>query len=88
MGDGRALARPGRAARGAAGHGAGRAARRAEDRLESAGEAFHARVHDGFLVQAMEDPDRWAVVDGTPSEDEVADAIWQLVTIRFPDLSR
>jgi len=61
---------------------------RAEDRLESAGEAFHTRVHDGFLVQAMEDPDRWAVVDGTPSEDEVADAIWQLVTIRFPDLSR
>jgi dTMP kinase len=60
---------------------------RARDRLESAGDAFHRRVHDGFLLQAMEDPDRWAVVDGTPTEDEVADAIWQVVTIRFPDIA-
>ena len=61
--------------------------RRSRDRLESAGEAFHRRVHDGFLLQAMEDPDRWAIIDGTGSEDEVADAIWQIVSIRFPDLS-
>ena len=62
------------------------ASRRSRDRLESAGEAFHRRVHDGFLLQAMEDPDRWAIVDGTGSEHEVADAIWQIVSIRFPDL--
>ncbi len=60
---------------------------RAKDRLESAGGAFHARVHDGFLVQAMADPDRWAIVDGTRPPDEVADAIWQLIAIRFPDLT-
>jgi len=60
--------------------------RRSRDRLESAGEAFHRRVHDGFLLQAMEDPDRWAIIDGTGSEHEVADAIWQIVSIRFPDL--
>ena len=60
---------------------------RAKDRLESAGDAFHARVHDGFLVQAMADPDRWAIIDGTGGEDEVAAAIWEIVTIRFPDLS-
>lgn len=60
---------------------------RAKDRLESAGDAFHSRVHDGFLVQAMEDPDRWAVVDGTPGEDEVAAAVWQIVQMRFPDLA-
>lgn len=60
---------------------------RAKDRLESAGDAFHARVHDGFLVQAMEDPDRWAVVDGTRGEDQVAAAIWEIVSIRFPDLT-
>lgn len=57
-----------------------------KDRVESAGEAFHTRVHDGFLVQAMADPDRWAVVDGTASEDDVAAAIWEVVSIRFPDL--
>ena len=60
---------------------------RAKDRLESAGDDFHRRVHDGFLLQAMEDPDRWAIIDGTGTEDEVADAIWTVVTIRFPDLS-
>jgi dTMP kinase len=60
---------------------------RARDRLESAGDAFHRRVHDGFLLQAMEDPERWAVIDGTGTEDEVAEAIWQVVTIRFPDIA-
>ncbi len=60
---------------------------RTKDRVESAGDAFHARVHDGFLVQAMADPDRWAIVDGTASEDDVAAAIWEIVAIRFPDLA-
>ncbi len=60
---------------------------RARDRLESAGPAFHQRVHDGFLVQAMADPDRWAVVDGSQPEAAVADAIWQIVAMRFPDLA-
>ncbi len=59
---------------------------RARDRLESAGDAFHARVHDGFLVQAMEDPDRWAIVDGAATEEAVAQAVWEIVSIRFPDL--
>ena len=61
--------------------------RRDLDRLESAGEAFHRRVHDGYLRQAMEDPDRWAVIDGTAGEDEVAAAVWDVITLRFPDLS-
>ena len=60
---------------------------RAKDRLEAAGAAFHRRVHDGFLLQAMEDPDRWAIVDGSAPEDEVAAAIWDIVAIRFPDLA-
>ena len=60
---------------------------RAKDRLESAGDAFHRRVHDGFLLQAMEDPERWAVVDGNGTEDEVAAAVWHVVSIRFPDLA-
>jgi dTMP kinase len=59
---------------------------RTKDRVESAGDAFHARVHDGYLVQAMADPDRWAIIDGSRPEEEVADAIWEIVSIRFPDL--
>jgi dTMP kinase len=54
--------------------------------MESAGDAFHARVHDGFLIQAMADTDRWAIVDGSRPEDEVAAAVWEIVAIRFPDL--
>jgi dTMP kinase len=58
----------------------------ARDRLEAAGAAFHARVHDGFLAQAIADPERWAVIDGTRSPDEVAASIWEVVSIRFPDV--
>lgn len=57
------------------------------DRLEAAGDAFHRRVHDGFLTQAMTDTDRWVVVDGTQSEDDVAADIWRIIEIRFPDLA-
>lgn len=57
------------------------------DRLEAAGTDFHRRVHEGFLRQAIEDPERWAVVDGTGTEDEVAEQIWQIVSMRFPDLA-
>ena len=58
----------------------------ARDRLEAAGDAFPRRVHDGFLTQAIADPERWAVVDGTQPEDDVAAAIWEIVQIRFPDI--
>jgi dTMP kinase len=59
---------------------------RAKDKVESAGAAFHQRVHDGFLRQAIEDPDRWAIIDGTQDEDAVAAQIWDVISIRFPDL--
>jgi dTMP kinase len=57
------------------------------DRLEAAGDAFHARVHDGFLAQAIADPERWVVIDGTQPEDDVAAAVWDVVAMRFPDLT-
>ena len=58
----------------------------ARDRLEDAGRDFHRRVHDGFLQQAIADAERFAVVDGTLDEEAVAEQIWQIVSIRFPDL--
>jgi dTMP kinase len=60
----------------------------ARDRLEAAGRDFHRRVHDGFLQQAIADPERFAVVDGIQTPDAVAAAVWEIVTIRFPDLVR
>lgn len=48
------------------------------DRLEAAGEEFHRRVLDGFAALAEADP-RWVVVDGSGTEDEVAERIWKVV---------
>jgi dTMP kinase len=45
------------------------------DRMESKGPAFHARVRQGYLDQARDDPDRVALIDATRSEDQVFDAL-------------
>ena len=39
--------------------------RHGADRMERLGPDFAARVREGFLAQAAEDPERWLVVDGT-----------------------
>ena len=41
------------------------------DRMELAGEAFHERVYRGFLKQARENKERFIVVDGRKSKDEM-----------------
>jgi dTMP kinase len=56
------------------------------DRLEAAGADFHRRVADGFRALAAADPERWALVDGTPDPDEVEKMVWSVVTERLPDL--
>jgi dTMP kinase len=48
------------------------------DRLESAGDAFHARVAEGYAALAKADPDHWRVVDGEGTIDEVADRVLQM----------
>ncbi len=45
------------------------------DRFEQADAAFHARVRTGFRKMAAADPQRWVVIDGTQTEDDVAHAI-------------
>lgn len=59
----------------------------APDRLESEDAGFHERVRAGFHAQAAADPDRWAVVDGTATPDEIEAAVWAAVTARLPDLA-
>ena len=41
------------------------------DRMELAGEAFHERGYRGFLKQARENKERFIVVDGRKSKDEM-----------------
>lgn len=47
------------------------------DRLEARDAAFHERVRDGYRDLAGADSKRWAVVDGSGSESEVAAQVWE-----------
>ncbi len=40
---------------------------------------FHTRVREGYLEMAAADPDRWVVVDGRGSVDDVADEVDHVV---------
>ncbi|MCD9624644.1 dTMP kinase [Rhabdothermincola salaria] len=53
------------------------------DRMEAAGDEFHARVLDGFLRQAEARPDRWVVLDGDRPVDEVHHAVRAVVRERL-----
>jgi dTMP kinase len=55
--------------------GFARLAGEAPDRIESRDLAFHRRVRDGFLALAAEEPERVAVVDASPPEQEVFAAV-------------
>jgi len=46
--------------------------RRPADRMERLGRSFHRRVGQGFAALAAADPQRWRVVDGNGTMDEVA----------------
>jgi len=47
----------------------------APDRLEKLDAGFHTRVREGYLALAAADAGHWAVVDGSGSVAEVADAV-------------
>lgn len=49
------------------------------DRMERQGEAFHARVRQGFLTEAARAPDRIAVVDAARTIDDVQADIRRIV---------
>lgn len=46
------------------------------DRMEGVGDGFHQRVAAGFRALAAADPDRWLIVEGTGTVDQVADRVW------------
>jgi dTMP kinase len=50
------------------------------DRMELQGDAFHARVRQGFLTEAARNPNKIVVVDASQSVDEVQTKIRNLVT--------
>lgn len=57
----------------------------APDRLEAAGDEFHARVAHGYAALAAADPERWVVVDGAGTVGEVHQRVQAAVDARFPE---
>jgi len=53
--------------------------RAAPDRMECKGETYHRCVREGFLKYAAAEPERYRVIDATPSPEEVAEAIRKIV---------
>jgi dTMP kinase len=55
--------------------GLGRKQRSETNRLDEKAVAYHERVRAGFLEMARAEPSRWAIVDGTPSVEQVQEQI-------------
>ena len=53
------------------------------DRMERENVDFYHKVREGYLVLAKSMPYRFAVIDGTKSEDQVAKKIWDAVKARL-----
>ncbi len=49
------------------------------DRLEQEALDFHKRVRDGFLKMAMNEPERFIVLEGNRSPEELSKEIWKTV---------
>ena len=56
---------------------------RSLDRIEQAGADFHKRVSFAFDEMAAADPERWVVIDGDGSVDDVAAAVWAAIEPRL-----
>jgi len=58
----------------------------ARDRIEAAGPEFHRRVSVSFVEQAAADPERWCVLDGAGTVEDVSERVWRSVLERWPEL--
>ena len=47
------------------------------DRIEQAGDAFHARLRQGFLEMAAQEPNRIVTIDASGTPDEVWEKVWK-----------
>lgn len=64
--------------------GPAQAGTHSDARYESMGEAFHARVRDGFLAIARAEPERITVIDSSKPVEDVAAAVLATLRERYP----
>jgi len=50
------------------------------DRFEQETPAFHRKVREGYLKLALEEPERWLVIDASQSKETIAAIIWPRVS--------
>ncbi len=58
-----------------------------KDRVEAAGDVFHARARDFFLDLAARDPEHYLVLDAGGTREAIAEAIRQRVGEVLPEVS-
>ena len=55
-----------------------------KDRMEQEPIEFYERVSAGYRDLAQSEPNRFIVIDGAQSADEIENQIWNLLSARFP----
>jgi dTMP kinase len=57
------------------------------DQFEAIQLDFHRRVREGYLKMAAAEPERWLVIDATLPKNEIANIIWERVSLLLPPAS-
>jgi dTMP kinase len=55
------------------------------DRMEGSGLAFYEQVRNGYLAIAESEPERFFLIDGMKSVEEIAQEIWRIAKDRLTD---
>ena len=61
---------------------------RRPDRMEQQSDEFYEQVIEGYRNLAKREPQKFLLIDGSQSPDEIGDEIWKTLQERFPDLAR
>ena len=61
---------------------------RRPDRMEQESDEFYERVRESYLDLSRHEPKRIVLIDGSAAADRIADEIWEIVSTRFPALTK
>jgi dTMP kinase len=61
---------------------------RKADRMEREPEEFYERVREAYRELAEREPDRIVLIHGARNADEIEREIWEMLSSRFPNLTR